>query len=159
MVLTDHNEAVLSNLRHNAALNGVSATVQPLRWESESPGPAAAGCGCAAASTRADTESLPGFDFVIGSDLMYDAGAMPALAASVQRTCRGLFLAVSPADERAGVAPFIRLMRDATDWTVQVDFAPSRYTVGLGDEYTIICAQHGGTPLGMADVCGTLMAT
>ena len=76
---------------------------------------------------------------------MYDAGAMPALAASVQRTCRGLFLAVSATHERAGVAPFVQLMRDAADWTVHVGIAPTRYTAGLGDEYTLICAQRGGT--------------
>ena len=146
-VLTDHHEAVLSNLRHNAALNGVRATVLTLRWESESPGPAAAaGCGQAAANARADTAALPGaFDFVIGSDVMYDAGAMPALAATVQRTCRGLFLAVSATHERAGVAPFVQLMRDAADWTVHVGVAPARYTAGLGDKYTLICAQRGGT--------------
>lgn len=145
-VLTDHHEAVLSNLRHNAALNGVRATVQPLRWGSESPGPAAAGCGHAAANARAGTEALPGtFDFVIASDVMYDASAMPALAASVQRTCRGLFLAVSATHERAGVAPFVELMRDAAGWTVRVEVAPARYTAGLGDEYTLICAQRGGT--------------
>ena len=70
---------------------------------------------------------------------------MPALAASVQRTCRGLFLAVSPSCERAGVAPFLELMRKATDWTVHVCVAPPRLTVGLGDEYPIICAQYDGT--------------
>ena len=147
-VLTDHHEAVLSNLRHNAALNGVHATVQPLRWEteSESPVPAATGCGHAAANARAGTEALPGtFDFVIASDVMYDASAMPALAASVQRTCRGLFLAVSATHERAGVAPFVELMRDAAGWTVRLEVAPARYTAGLGDEYTLICAQRGGT--------------
>lgn len=145
-VLTDHHETVLSNLRHNAARNGVRATVQSLRWESESPGPAAAGCGLAAANARASTEAVLGaFDFVIGSDIMYDAGAMPALAASVQRTCGGLFLAVSATHERAGVAPFVGLMQDAADWTVRVEVAPARYTAGLGDEYILICAQRGGT--------------
>ena len=147
-VLTDHHEAVLSNLRHNAALNGVHATVQPLRWEteSESTGPAAAGCGHGTANARVGTEAMPGtFDFVIASDVMYDASAMPALAASVQRTCRGLFLAVSATHERAGVAPFVELMRDAAGWTVRLEVAPARYTAGLGDEYTLICAQRGGT--------------
>ena len=161
-LLTDHHSAVLCNLRHNAQLNGVRVGVEFLAWAVETDRAHSSRCGVdvelepsAAKRQRVlagstldrppcSEQALTGapFTLVIGADLMYLSDSMAALAATIRRCCNGLFLAVSPSTERAGLLPLLRLLCALDGWTVRTCSAPRAYTASLCDEYTLVCAQH-----------------
>ncbi|KAK3264732.1 hypothetical protein CYMTET_26544, partial [Cymbomonas tetramitiformis] len=157
MVLTDHSKEALANLRHNLELNsprggslsGASArvgtrdirsstSVRALPWQ----------CALTLPGDAANTENVGDegqFDIVLASDLMYDASSMPALAALVRRIVAprgGVLLAVSPCSARAGLRPFLALLRAAPDFTVRVGRIPEQYAVGTEDPYCLILAQR-----------------
>lgn len=161
-MLTDHSAAVIANLRFNlaenlakasrgavstkqtdAALSGIDAKqktnrvrVERLSWHHLPTAPA----------------SLEQFDLVVGSDLFYHAGAMGPLAETVQQSVApgGTFLAVSPANDREGLAPFVAAM-EAGGFRVATLPACAElvHALALSDDYTIFCCTHssGGSTI------------
>jgi len=71
--LSDENEAALRPAAEGLRLNGCAATLLPLKW-----GAAALG----------ELPSLPPFDLVLGSDVLYDSAAFDALLATASELLR-----------------------------------------------------------------------